>query len=194
MKKRTAVFISGRGSNLQALIDAAKASDYPAEIALVIANRDDAYGLRRAEAAGIATKIILHKDFPTRNAFDAALHDACVAYEIEFICLAGFMRVLTAEFVAKWKGRMINIHPSLLPAYPGLNTHARAIAAGEKKSGCTVHFVEADVDTGPIILQAEVPVMADDTAETLAARVLEQEVAIYPKALRLLAEGKIRAV
>lgn len=185
----TAVFISGSGSNLQALIDAAASPDYPAEIVLVLSNKADAYGLHRAEQAGITTKILSHKDYPTRESYDAALHETLCKHTIELVCLAGFMRILTAAFVEKWHGRMINIHPSLLPNYKGLDTHQRAIDAGETEAGCTVHHVTAEMDAGPIIEQARVPIIAGDTAETLAARVLEQEHIIYPRALKKIASN-----
>lgn len=190
-RKRVAVLISGNGSNLQAVIDACSNPDYPAEIVRVIANRPEAYGLVRAERAGISTLVIEHKSFPDRAAFDAALHDALVECETELVCLAGFMRVLTPDFVAKWDGRMLNIHPSLLPAFKGLHTHELAIKTGVKFAGCTVHFVVPEMDSGPIVIQAAVPVMPDDTPQTLADRVLEQEHRIYPQALKWLAEGRL---
>lgn len=185
-KTRIAVLISGSGSNLQALIDACAAPDYPAEIALVISNKAEAYGLTRARNADIPTQIISHKNYETREAFDAAMDAALQAHHVAFICLAGFMRVLSEWFVNQWKGKMINIHPSLLPKYKGLHTHQRAIEAGEKEAGCTVHWVSAGVDEGEIILQGYAPILAGDTAETLAARVLEQEHKIYPAALKLV--------
>lgn len=183
-KKRVAVLISGSGSNLQALIDAASHADYPAEIAVVISNKDDAYGLERARQAGIRTEVLRHKAFPSREAYDAALHELLESYRIEIVCLAGFMRILTAGLVEKWNGRILNIHPSLLPAYRGLHTHERALADGAKTAGCTVHYVVPELDAGPAILQAEVPVLEGDTPDTLAARVLVQEHRIYPAALR----------
>lgn len=185
------MLISGSGSNLQALIDACAAPSFPARIALVISNKDDAYGLKRAEKAGIPTQIIRHKDYPTREAFDRALSDALRAAAVECVCLAGFMRILTPEFVTAWQNRLLNIHPSLLPAFPGLHTHERAIETGVRFAGCTVHFVRAEMDVGPIIIQAAVPVSQDDTPETLAARVLEQEHRCYPQALKWWAEGKL---
>lgn len=191
---RLAVLISGRGSNLQALIDAAAAPDYPAEIALVISNRPAAAGLARAEAAGIACRVIDHTGFPDRAAFDAAMDAALRAAGIELVCLAGFMRLLTDAFVIAWTDRMINIHPSLLPAFKGLHTHARALAAGVRVVGCTVHFVRPEMDEGPIIVQAAVPVRPDDTADTLAARVLEAEHRCYPAAVRWIADGRLRLV
>ncbi|MDJ0942950.1 MAG: phosphoribosylglycinamide formyltransferase [Kiloniellales bacterium] len=191
-RRRTAILISGRGSNLQALIDAAAAPDYPAEIVLVLSNRPDAKGLARAETAGIATRVIPHRDHPTRVDFEAALTAALAEAGAELVCLAGFMRVLTAAFVDRWQGRLVNIHPSLLPAFPGLDTHARALAAGVKLHGCTVHLVSADVDEGPIIGQAAVPVLPGDGEADLAARVLAAEHRLYPLCLRLLAEDRVR--
>ena len=187
-RRRVAILISGRGSNMAALIEAARAKDYPAEIALVVSNRPDAAGLAFAASSGIATAVVDHKRFASREAFDAALDAALEKARIEIVCLAGFMRMLTTPFVGKWRGRMLNIHPSLLPEFKGLDTHARALAAGVKTHGCTAHFVVPELDSGPIILQEKVPVLAGDTAETLAARVLEAEHRIYPAALRLLAD------
>ncbi|MSP89268.1 MAG: phosphoribosylglycinamide formyltransferase [Alphaproteobacteria bacterium] len=191
---KVAVLISGRGSNLQSLIDACAAKDFPAEIALVISNRAAAQGLARASHAGIATATIDHKAVADRAAFDAALDRAIRASGAGLVCLAGFMRLLTPGFVAAWRDRMINIHPSLLPAFPGLHTHERALAAGCRFAGCTVHFVRAETDTGPIIAQAAVPIRTDDNATSLAARVLEAEHRIYPLALRWVAEGRVRVV
>ena len=189
-KKRIAVLISGHGSNLQALIDACAAPDFPAEIVLVLSNKADAYGLVRAQNAGLKTAMISHKDFSAREEFDAHMDRLLQSHGVELICLAGFMRVLTDGFVKKWQGKMINIHPSLLPSYKGLHTHKRAIDAGEKEAGCSVHWVTAEVDGGEIILQANVPILAGDTPETLAARVLEQEHKIYPAALKkIIQEG-----
>lgn len=188
-KIKTAVLISGSGSNLQALIDACAAPDFPAEIVRVISNKADAYGLARAQTAGIATHVIAHGDYPNREAFDAALHAALIACDAHVVCLAGFMRLLTPGFVEKWHGRMLNIHPSLLPAYKGLHTHRRALEAGEKEAGCTVHFVVPEMDAGPVIAQARVPIAPEDTEHTLAARVLEQEHTLYPHALKKVAEG-----
>ena len=190
-RKRTAILISGRGSNMAALIEAAKATDYPAEIVLVVANRPHAGGLATAEAAGIATTIVDHAAYEDRVAFDAALDEVLQAHGIDLICLAGFLRMLTPKFVEKWRGRMINVHPALLPQFKGLHTHARALAAGVKTHGATVHFVSAEVDSGPIIMQASVPVHDGDTEESLAARVLTEEHRIYPAALRLLAEEQV---
>ena len=193
-RMKVAVLISGRGTNLQALIDACATPDFPAEIKLVIANRADAPGLARAAQAKIATAIIPHRDYATREAFDAALTAALVQAGSELVCLAGFMRLLTPGFVAHWRDRLINIHPSLLPAFPGLDTHARVLAAGVRFTGCTVHFVRAEMDNGPIILQAAVPVLPGDDAERLAARVLEAEHRAYPQALRFIAEGRAKIV
>ncbi len=189
---RAGVLISGRGSNLQALIDACASPDYPAEIALVISNDAAAEGLARAAKAGIATRVIEHRKFPTREAFDAALDRALSERGIELVCLAGFMRVLTPGFVAAWRDRLINIHPSLLPAFRGLRTHERALAAGVRLHGCTVHYVGPEVDEGPIIVQAAVPVLPDDDAAMLAARVLAAEHRCYPLAVKLIAQGRVR--
>ncbi len=189
---KTAVLISGRGSNLQALIEAGAEPGWPAEIVLVISNQPGAKGLERAEAAGIATAVINHRDFDGREPFDRAMTGAIEAAGAEFVCLAGFMRLLSDGFIDHWRDRLVNIHPSLLPAYKGLDVQQRALDAGEKESGCTVHFVRPEMDTGPIILQARVPVLPDDDAGTLAARILEQEHVIYPKAVRLIAEGRVR--
>jgi phosphoribosylglycinamide formyltransferase 1 len=194
-RKRAAVLISGRGSNMAALIAAASKPDYPAEIALVAANRPDAAGLGRAAAAGIATTLVDHRPYgKDREAFERALQASLERHGIDIVCLAGFMRLLTPWFVRRWDGRMINIHPSLLPAFKGLDTHARALAAGVKIHGASVHLVVPDVDSGPLIAQAAVPVHDADTADTLAARVLAAEHRIYPLALRLLAEGRVRIV
>jgi phosphoribosylglycinamide formyltransferase-1 len=190
-RKRVGVLISGRGSNLQALINACKKRDYPAEIVTVISNVPQAQGLLRAEAALIPTLTINHKNFPTRKAFEAALDAALKEARVEILCNAGFMRLLTPDFVARWRDRHLNIHPSLLPAFRGLHTHERVIEAGCKISGCTVHFVRAEMDEGPIVAQAAVPVLAGDTAETLAARVLEIEHRLYPHALALVASGAV---
>jgi phosphoribosylglycinamide formyltransferase-1 len=188
------ILISGRGSNLQALIDAAADPAYPAEIALVISNRADAGGLARAEAAGIATTIIPHKEFASREAFDAALDQALRAAGVGLVCLAGFMRLLTPGFSESWRDRLINIHPSLLPSFKGLDSHAQALAAGVRFSGCSVHFVRPAMDAGPIILQAAVPVRDGDDEERLAARILEAEHKCYPLAVRLIAEGRVKVV
>ena len=195
-RKKLAVLISGRGSNLQSLLDAAAAKDFPAEIALVISNKPDAGGLARAEKAGVPQLTINHRDFgrgpAARAAFDNALSDALAKADVDFICLAGFMRILTEEFVERWRGKLINIHPSLLPSFKGLDVHERMIEAGVKISGCTVHFVTAEMDAGPIIGQAAVPVKPGDDADTLAARILSEEHRLYPACVRLLAEGKAR--
>jgi len=188
---RTAVLISGRGSNLSALIEAARAPDYPAEIALVFSNKEDAAGLTVAKAAGIPTVVISHKPFVAREEFDATIDAALRAADIALICEAGFMRIHSEWFVKRWEGRLINIHPSLLPAFPGIRVHRQALEAGVKVSGCTVHFMVPELDSGPIIAQAAVPVMDDDTPETLAARILVEEHLIYPQALKWVAEGKI---
>lgn len=191
---RLAVLISGRGSNLQALIDACAREDYPAEIVLVISNKADAQGLQRARDAGIATLTINHKDYADRKAFDDAVDAALKDAKAGLVCLAGFMRLLGEAFVERWRDRLINIHPSLLPAFKGLATQARAVDAGVRVSGCTVHFVRAAMDDGPIIVQAAVPVLADDDADALAARILKAEHKAYPLAVRLIAEGRARVV
>jgi phosphoribosylglycinamide formyltransferase 1 len=194
-RKRVAVLISGRGSNMTALIEAAKDSNYPAEIALVLSNRADAAGLSTARAAGIATEVVDHAAFgKDRAAFDRALQAVLEKHRIEFVCLAGFMRLLTPGFVGQWPERMLNIHPALLPAFKGLDTHKRAIEAGAKIHGATVHFVVAEMDSGPIIAQGAVAVHDGDTEETLSARVLEVEHRIYPLALKLVAQGRVRVV
>lgn len=192
-KKRVAILISGRGSNMAALIEAAKVPGFPAEIALVLSNKADAGGLTGAAANGINTAVIEHKPFGRdRAAFDAAMQAVLDENRIEIVCLAGFMRLLTPEFCAHWAGRMINIHPALLPAFKGLDTHARAIEAGVKLHGCTTHFVTPGMDEGQIIGQAAVPVLDDDTEASLAARVLAEEHKLYPEALRLLASDALR--
>lgn len=186
-----AVLISGRGSNLQSIIDACAESGFPARIELVISNEPDAYGIERAKTAGIKTEIIHHKSYPSRREFEESLSKSLEKHPIDLICLAGFMRVLTPDFVSKWEGKMLNIHPSLLPAYPGLHTHERVLAAGEKESGCTVHFVTPGLDEGPTLVQKRVPVTGNDTPEILAARILEEEHIAYPEAIRLIALGKV---
>jgi phosphoribosylglycinamide formyltransferase-1 len=192
-KKRVAVLISGRGSNMTALIEAAKAKDYPAQIVLVVSNRPDAAGLTRAREAAITTAVIDHRTFgDDREAFERALDEELRKYRIEIICLAGFMRLLTAWFITRWSGRILNIHPALLPQFKGLHTHRRALEAGAKQHGATVHFVVEETDAGPIISQQSVPVLQDDTEETLAARVLDVEHRIYPQALRLVADGRAK--
>ena len=189
---KAAVLISGRGSNLQSLIDAAADPGYPAEIVLVISNVPGAGGLERAQKAGIATAVVDHKDFESREDFEDAIHDVLQEAKAELVCLAGFMRVLTETFVRRWRDRLINIHPSLLPSFKGLHVQERAIEAGVRFSGCTVHFVRPAMDDGPIIVQACVTVLQGDSADDLAARILIQEHRIYPLALRLIAEGKVR--
>lgn len=187
---KVGVLVSGRGSNLQALLDACAAPDFPAEIALVVSNVAGAYALTRAAEAGVATTVIEHKGFASREAFDTALDAELRRAGVEIVCLAGFMRLLTSGFTEAWRDRLINIHPSLLPSFKGLHTHERAIAAGVRVHGCTVHIVRPELDDGPIIVQAAVPVLEGDTPDALAARVLEQEHRIYPLALRLIVEGK----
>jgi phosphoribosylglycinamide formyltransferase-1 len=191
-KKRTAILISGRGSNMRSLIDAARAPDYPAEIVLVASNRPDAAGVAWAIEQGLATVAIDHKAYTTRGEFERVLQSALETHNVELIALAGFMRLMTPDFVGRWHDRMINIHPSLLPSFKGLHTHEQAIAAGVRIAGCTVHFVRAEMDTGPIIAQAAVPVLPSDTAETLATRILKVEHRVYPAALRLVAAGQAR--
>ena len=193
IRKRVAILISGRGSNMAALIAAARPDGYPAEIALVLSNRPEAAGLETARKAGVATAVLDHKPYgKDRAAFEVALQAILDDHAIEFICLGGFMRLFTPAFVQRWHSRMLNIHPSLLPSFPGLDPHGQALRAGVKISGATVHFVIPETDAGPIVAQAAVPVAEDDTAETLAARVLGVEHRIYPLALKLLAEGRIR--
>ena len=191
-KSRTAVLISGRGSNMMALVEAARSSAFPAEIVCVVSNKADAKGLDFAAANGIPARLIGHKAYATREAFEAALDAYLCAMKVDIIALAGFMRVLTAGFISGWDGRMINIHPSLLPAYKGLHTHERALADGAKVHGCSVHLVTAELDAGPVLLKAEVPVLQGDTPESLAARVLIEEHRIYPRALAMLAERLAR--
>lgn len=191
-RMKVAVLVSGRGSNLQALLDACADPSHPAEIVRVISNVPGAFALERAEKAGVPTTVIDHKTFKDRPAFEAALTEALVADGTELVCLAGFMRLLTDTFVDRWHDRMINIHPSLLPSFKGLHTHERALEAGVRFHGCTVHFVRADMDAGPIIAQAAVPVHPQDDPDALGARVLEAEHRLYPLALRLVAEGKAR--
>ena len=192
-RKRVAILISGRGSNMAALIEAAQAPDYPAEIALVVSNVPDAAGLARAARENVATAVLDHKPFgKDRAAFEAALQRILDDARIELICLGGFMRLFTAPFVQRWQGRMLNIHPSLLPSFPGLDPHGQALRAGVKISGATVHFVIPETDAGPIVAQGAVAVADDDTVATLAARVLALEHRIYPLALRLLAQGRLR--
>jgi phosphoribosylglycinamide formyltransferase 1 len=195
MKQRVAILISGRGSNSAALIRAAAAEDFPAEIVVVIANRADAPGLDRARANGVATLVIESKPFGNdRAGFEALLQAALDDRKIELICLAGFMRLFTAEFVQRWYGKMLNIHPSLLPSFPGLDPHGQALRAGVKISGATVHFVIPETDSGPILIQGAVPVSENDTVDTLSERILEIEHRIYPQAVRMLASGEVRLV
>jgi phosphoribosylglycinamide formyltransferase-1 len=191
-KARAAILISGRGSNMEALIKSTQEPGSPVQIAVVISNRADAQGLKIAEALGVETLCIAHKDFVAREDFERELDRHCRERAIGLILCAGFMRVMTAGFVARWHGRMVNIHPSLLPCYPGLHTHERALKDQVKIHGCTVHFVTADLDRGPIIAQAAVPVLPDDTEKTLAKRVLAQEHRLYPMALEWLATGLVR--
>lgn len=190
-KLRIAVLISGRGSNLQALIDATKNPDFPAEIVVVISNVTEALGLERAAKAKIHTATLSHKKFPSREAFDDALHDMITGYKADLVCLAGFMRILTPGFIDRWPGRLINIHPSLLPDYKGLHTHRRVLEDKKTETGCTVHYVVPEMDSGPIIVQKRVPVFPDDTEDNIAARVLEQEHIAYPEAVRIVAEKLI---
>lgn len=193
MKKlKIAVLISGSGSNLQALIDACAKYDFPAEIALVISNKADAFGLVRAKNAGIECKIINHKDFSSREEFDKSMNSEIIASGAEFVCMAGFMRLLSDWFVTEWFDKLINIHPSLLPSFKGINAQKQALDAGVKIAGCTVHFVRTEMDAGPIIVQKSVAVIAGDTPETLGKRILEKEHESYAEALRLVASGKVR--
>jgi phosphoribosylglycinamide formyltransferase-1 len=189
---RLVVLISGRGSNLQAILDGATAGALPAEIRAVISNRPDAYGLERARQAGVPTAIVDHTAFPDRQTFEAALRQRIDAERPELVILAGFMRILSPGFVEHYRGRLLNIHPSLLPKYRGLHTHERALAAGEREHGASVHFVIPELDSGPVIVQARAPVLPDDDPDTLAARVLAREHRIYPLAIRWFAEGRVR--
>ncbi len=190
MKKRVAILISGRGSNMRALVEAARAVDYPAEIAAIISNRPDAAGLAWAEAQGLAARAINHKAFSSREAFDEAVHATLTEARVDLVALAGFMRIQSAGFVARWLGRQLNIHPALLPLFKGLNPHKQALDAGVRISGCTVHFVTEETDGGPIVAQAAVPVLDRDTPETLEARILLAEHRLYPHALALVASGR----
>jgi phosphoribosylglycinamide formyltransferase-1 len=193
MKRRVAILISGRGSNMAALIQAAAAEDFPAQVVVVVSNRADAGGLETAKASGVPTVTIESKPFgKDRAAFEAVLQSALEQHQVDLICLGGFMRLFTAEFVQRWYGRMLNIHPSLLPSFPGLDPQGQALRAGVKISGATVHFVIPETDAGPILMQGAVAVRDDDTADTLGARILAIEHRIYPEALRLLAAGQIR--
>lgn len=189
---RTAILISGRGTNLAALINAARDPSFPAEIVLVFSNVEGAEGLKRAQAAGIATRALSHKAFPSREAFDDAVDAILREANVSLICEAGFMRIHSEPFVRRWEGHILNIHPSLLPAFKGTKVHQQALDAGVRISGCTVHFLVPELDSGPIVAQAAVPVLKDDTAETLAARILEAEHKLYPEALKLVAEGKVK--
>ncbi len=191
-RKRVAILISGRGSNMRSLVEASREGDFPAEIALVLSNVASAEGLKFAEAQGIRTAVVEHRKFPDRESFERAVQATLADNAIELICLAGFMRVLTPWFVEQWRERMLNIHPALLPSYRGLHTHERALADGVKIHGATVHFVSPEMDAGPIVVQAAVPVLDSDTPDTLSARVLAQEHRIYPLALKLVAGGFTR--
>ena len=193
-RKRIGILISGRGSNMRALIEACEADDYPAEVVTVISNRPKALGLEYAQSKNIQTVAIDHKQYSSREPFERALHQALVEAQVDLICNAGFMRLLTSEFVDRWHNRQLNIHPSLLPAFKGLHTHERAIQSGVKITGCTVHIVRTEMDSGPIIAQAAVVVSPDDTAESLSNRVLEAEHQLYPHALKLIASGEARIV
>ena len=194
VRRNSGILISGRGSNMAALIDACKAPDFPAEISVVISNRADAPGLERARSDAIATAVVDHRQFDDRPAFEEQLDRTLRDHGVEIVCNAGFMRLLTEFFVQKWYNRQINIHPSLLPAYTGLHTHERILQDGVRITGCTVHFVRTEMDAGPIIAQAAVPVLTHDTPDTLADRVLAAEHVVYPLALRLVAEGRARVV
>lgn len=191
-RKRTAVLISGRGSNMKSLVEATRAPNYPAEIVGVFANDPKAGGLDFAREHGIATAACSHRDFASREAFEAEIQKVLEGWDAELVCLAGFMRILSPGFVSKWEGRMLNIHPSLLPDYPGLHTHRRALEDRREEHGCTVHFVTADLDAGPIVKQEAVPVLPGDTEETLSARVLEAEHRTYARALERVASGGVR--
>lgn len=191
-KTRVAILISGRGSNMMSLVEAARAADYPAQVVMVISNRPDAPGLTWAKSQGIPALGLDHKLYEDRAHFESQLHAVLTASKVELVCLAGFMRLMTSNFVDTWRDRMINIHPSLLPAFKGLHTHERVLEAGVKITGCTVHYVRSEMDEGPIIAQAAVPVSAGDNADTLGARVLAIEHQLYPHALRLVASGRTR--
>jgi phosphoribosylglycinamide formyltransferase-1 len=193
-RKRVGILISGGGSNMAALIKAAEAPDYPAEIVLVVSNKSSAGGLVKAQAAGIKTAVVDHKAHASREDFDRAVHAELVAADVEIVCMAGFMRIVSGWFADQWRDRMLNIHPALLPSYTGLHTHERALKDGVKIHGVTVHFVRVELDVGPIVVQAAVPVLDDDTPDTLAARVLTQEHRIYPQALEWVASGRARIV
>ena len=190
-KKRVGILISGRGSNMLSLIAAARAADYPAEIACVLSNHPVAEGLFKAAGAGLQTRVVDHRRFKEREVFEAELDGALRSFGVDLVACAGFMRLMTPGFVERWRNRMLNIHPSLLPAFPGLHTHERALAAGLKVTGCTVHVVRPEMDSGPIVAQAAVPVLDGDTAESLGARVLGAEHMLYPHALALFASGRV---
>lgn len=191
-KLKLAVMISGSGTNLQAIIDACNTSDYPAEIMVVISNRPTAKGLDRARQSGLTAVCIDHTEYENRADFEAEIHSCLKDHEVELVCLAGFMRLLGADFVSRWKDRMINIHPSLLPSYKGLHTHERAIEDGARFGGCTLHFVRPEMDDGPIIMQAAVPITPGDTEQDLIQKVLVQEHIIYTAGVRMIAEGRVR--
>ncbi|MEX0299537.1 MAG: phosphoribosylglycinamide formyltransferase [Kordiimonas sp.] len=191
-KLRLGVMISGSGTNLQALIDACADKDYPAEISVVISNRPLAKGLERAKEAGITAIAIDHKEFEDRAPFEDAIHECLKEHRVQLVCLAGFMRILNPEFVNRWKDRMVNIHPSLLPSYKGLHTHARAIEDGVRFGGCTIHYVRPEMDNGPIIMQTAIPIATDETEDSLAAKTLTYEHKMYPAAVRMIAEGRAR--
>jgi phosphoribosylglycinamide formyltransferase-1 len=191
-KKRVGILISGRGSNMMALVEAARVPDYPADIVIVISNRPEAEGLVWARRQGLAAEAIDHKAFARREDFEAQLHQTLAAAQVDLVCCAGFMRLMTASFVERWHGRMLNIHPSLLPSFKGLHTHEQALAAGVKIAGCTVHFVVPEMDSGPIVAQAAVPVLEGDTPDRLADRILVAEHKLYPHALCLVATGAAR--
>lgn len=193
-KLKIGVLVSGRGSNLQAIIDACKDPSYPIEIACVISNNDNIEGIERARTVGIPTHVISNKDFPSRDEFDEAINTSLLDFGAEFVCLAGFMRILTSGFVKKWENKIINIHPSLLPAFKGAHPHDDVIRAGVEVSGCTVHFVTAEMDGGPIIMQEEVDVDEEDTAKTLAEKVLKKEHELLPLVLKLIAQKKVRII
>jgi phosphoribosylglycinamide formyltransferase 1 len=190
IRARVGILISGSGSNMHALVKASRASDYPAEIVCVVSNKPEAGGLKIARSEGIATHVVNHTDYTTREDFDATLNATLQTQNLDLIACAGFMRIMTPVLIAPWQGRMINIHPSLLPLYKGLRTHARALADGQKFGGCSVHYVTLELDGGPVIAQTRVPILLGDTEETLAARVLVEEHKLYPKALALVAAGR----
>lgn len=186
------VLISGRGSNMEAIAKACQAADFPAEIAVVISNKPEAGGLATASSFGIPTHVVDHKKYDGKAAFEEAIHEVLAAHDVEIVCLAGFMRIISAGFISKWPDKILNIHPSLLPKYKGLDTHKRALESGERESGCTVHFVVPEMDAGPVILQKKVRIEAGDTEDSLAARILVQEHIAYPEAVRLVAGGRVK--